>query len=565
MGLNVYCLCLVTAFYVAACAADSESEQHCRLSTEQQHKVTAALLQRETKSASETRSALDSRLHLAPGPVGQATPVQAATEASEYEEDPAEYVTATEASPPKPEESYGHGKHEQLPAPPHGHNEQAMARSLATTIIGMVVTLCAVLYLVHWPDKGMRRASWKVLSETLIIFCAVLFFDAYFKISTLLSPYEEPMFDTPHVPAKHRVVGNFFRFLVAFCGFEGFLYWTRTHAWWMHPFGYVGSHFLGFCIISCFGSLQQTPPWSESVVGASLLTLLAIAVVACMFFISGHIRGNIVKAYQGTPMHKQMNEWRELVTEFEDDAAGLALGLLITQVIKFLITGHLAPVHGSPKDKTPRQVFILLCAALASFVLIGVTASWLHEVRRNESLGHHRRRMAQMVIQVSSMTTGWSLLYWGMWKFWTVTGNKGVGEGDVMSARLCLVGVNGLGGFIAIFLLNHVANKGFLRHDTQRSLIDIVGLLCGLSWESCVNVAMEGIHSERSDQQFRIFDGCTDLFIALIVTPAWAFYILPHALSHMKEETYEYGDDEGHIKHPDGSDEEPTCCCPIGG
>mmetsp|Transcript_146277 Transcript_146277/g.253262 ORF Transcript_146277/g.253262 Transcript_146277/m.253262 type:complete len:570 (+) Transcript_146277:59-1768(+) len=569
MGLTVYCLRLLTALCAAACAADTGREQHCRVSAEQQQQqrgvISSALLQREAKSASEAHSALSAHLDLGAAPTLLASP-------------PKEDLALTNAvlhSPPKET----HDPSSELVKPPHGHDEKSMSTALAMTIIGIVLTIAGFLYLLNWPFKAMRRASWKVLSETLTIFCAVLFFDAYFKISRIFDwerqgpgGHEEPAHETPFVPGQRLIYANFARFLLAFLVFEGCLLWSRTHSWWTEPFGFVGSHVVGFSIISFFGDLQQAEPWRGSPFMAFLLTIVATVLVVTLFYAAAHVRELVCEACKGKPHEmKAMTAWCHLACEFEDDAAGLALGLLITQVIKFQITGTLPPVHGAPKNKTRRQVYMLFCSAIFFTLLVGATARWLHGVRRNVRLSHRMRRTGAMVLQISSMTTGWCVLYWGMWNFWTTTGNEGVGEGDVISARLVLVGFFAVGGFGIIWILNHLTHQGLVNVDAQRSLIDAIGLMLGLSWESCVNVAMEGIHYGVEDTQFRLINGMVDFTLAVIVTPAWALYILPHAMAHMKaeEEGEAEHEDTKEVKHggehhEDDEEEETACCCPVG-
>jgi hypothetical protein len=431
------------------------------------------------------------------------------------------------------------GEHE------HSHNS-GTAIALSLTLLGMVAVIMSLFYLVNWPDEDIQRATWNILSSTLSIFGAVLIFSALKGITMIL--FKEELHHGHAAPTKATdLVWPLVRLLLILACFHGTLLLSRSTQMLLQAVGAMGAHVVGFALIDFFATAQQLPSFAAS----PFMSLLE-AVLSALVIGGSVMAATVARDRLGPPWRS--SRWARQCCESEDDSAGLSLGLLICQVVKFSITGHLPPVHGAPKGKTGTEVWSLFGVSMLLVGLV-IMASTLVKKLQSEGVRGVRRRCASIALIVASMTLGWCLLYWGQWLFWNWTSGEGVGGGDAMSAKMLMVLGFGLGGFVTIFALDFIADKGLVDRSCVQGLIDTVGLLLGLSWEACITTAVHGLGEALPGKEM-IIDASVDLFLCLAVIPAWALFILPQALRYAEEEpdSEEEGNGTDAAK-PKGADE----------
>lgn len=436
-----------------------------------------------------------------------------------------------------------------------GHQESATAVALSLTLLGMVACVMSLFYLVNFPDRDIQRATWNILSSSLSIFGAVLCFSAIKGVTMML--FQEPI-PSHHggPPDANALAFHFVRLLLVTASFHVLLYTLRERQ--LQTIGSMGAHVVGFALIDFFGTWQQFAPFSTSPLHCFAQVLLSAAIILGCIATATYVRERLPPPWPGS-------EWAEQCKESEDDAAGLSLGLLVCQVIKFAITGHLAPIHGSPKEKTAFDLQCLLFTSIGCAGLVGGANMWrrslekqgheagdtVHEhsgesadgagdnargVDLHAVAGRSLRRCASMLVVTASMTLGWCLLFCGQWFFWRWTGGQGVGEGDVMSARMIMVLGFGVGGFSVIIMLDWIADHGWVDRSLVNGLIDAIGLLLGLSWEAAVTSAVEGLGTAVPGRTL-VVDLTVDVGLCIATIPAWALYVLPQSLKYVSEKS----------------------------
>jgi hypothetical protein len=412
----------------------------------------------------------------------------------------------------------------------HGHAKDydSTAVALSLTLLGMVAVVMSLFYLVNWPDEDIQRATWNILSSSLSIFGAVLIFSALKGITMIIFKEEQPDHGHGGTTEVTDLVMPLARVLLVVAAFHGSLFLVKGSQTLLQAVGAMGAHVVGFALIDFFGTTQQLKSFNSSpfmsLVEASLsaLTIGGFVIAATM-----------ARDRLGAPLRN--SRWARQCCESENDFSGLSLGLLLCQVVKFSISGHLPPVHGAPKGKTGTEVWSLFGVSMLFVGMVIMSSTWVKKLQ-SEGVRGTRRRAANISLTIASMTLGWSLLYWGQWLFWNWTSGQGVGEGDAMSARMLMVIGFGITGFGTIFLLDFIADKGWVDRSCVEGLIDTVGLLLGLSWEACITTAVVGL-GQALPRREHVVDSSVDIFLCVAVIPAWALFILPQALKYAENES----------------------------
>jgi len=93
-------------------------------------------------------------------------------------------------------------------------------------------------------------------------------------------------------------------------------------------------------------------------------------------------------------------------------------------------------------------------------------------------------------------------------------------------------------GVCFIFLLAYMRNHHVADHMVLQPIMDSIGLVIGLSWELCIDTAVEGIvraidHEDKTKSW--LYDLMISLGLVVVVMPPWAFYICPRATWHRAE------------------------------
>lgn len=408
----------------------------------------------------------------------------------------------------------------------HEHPEQsATAVAMAFVLLGLVAFVMSLFYMVNFPDEDVQRITWSVLSCTICIFSAVLLFTVVEKISkALLNEQTEihiekgPLFGTPIPPTLPVLLSHSVRFAIILIMFECILLATRERELLNKCVGMLGGHVVAFAAIESFGTFQQLQPFSDT----PSMSFCAVAVSAfgifglCCAFTE--LRDSKKDVWVGPGWER----WFENATEAENDIAGLSIGLLLSQAIKFRITGTLAPIHGAPHGKSQHEVFALFASSAALCVLIALSRQWLKNIKRRNAESR-MKRFVQVLQGVVSMTSGWCFLFWGQWLFWSNV--KQTVEGEKMTARMIMSLSFSFLGFFLIIVLDFLADKGHAEKETLATLTLTVALVIGLSWEACFSTAVEAVGQVWGDYGPYVDSGLS-LLLCLIVVPAWAMFIL---------------------------------------
>mmetsp|Transcript_59833 Transcript_59833/g.110788 ORF Transcript_59833/g.110788 Transcript_59833/m.110788 type:complete len:644 (-) Transcript_59833:63-1994(-) len=428
---------------------------------------------------------------------------------------------------------------------PHGHvptREEAGIRiALSLTMISMVAVTMGLFYLTNWPDPDIRRATWSVIASTLTIFCAIVAFNALKELTMGLLNEPDEFFATEFSdePEFSVLIHHVLRAVVLLVMLYGLLYSLRNNPRSLEVVAGIGAHIVGFALIEAFGTLQLRSPFIYNPMMSLVAVLLAASVIGAVVFLGSSLRESQLNSTTDAPV-------KHAFEEAENDYTGLTMGLLCCQVIKFLIVGHIAPIHGAPKGKTLAEVCMLASAGVGmAVVVIGVSAARTFVLNDQLSSSRSRiRRLCDIAERGASMALGWIMLYAGQWAFWTMTGGEGVAGGDDMIAGMLMLVVFGIIGFALIFLVEYLADYGIIQRPAMEALINGVGLSLALTWEITVDTSVQCMHTVIPHHGVRFIDAAVDAFLCGIVIPAQVLYILPRA-----QESHNYFSEKSDEEH----------------
>jgi len=413
--------------------------------------------------------------------------------------------------------------------------------AVAFMLLGMVAFQISLFYLVNFPDEDIQGFTWWSLTQTISIFCAVIMWHSI--KGTVEFMLKETDTDSPlgdGVPESTEIhLCLLFITLFIFCQLVMSNLWRNPVS--LKSFGIISAHTLGFSAVDAFGEIVQERPWRDSWTAVAGGTVIIGLVLFLMLQLTTRFRGKRAEQCESDEDKEMVTKYTEVCVESENEFAGFVLGLMCTQAIIFSITGTMPPIEGFPFGKTMPEVKSLMGASGAAIVLLMLFIIFVRKVYKDNEYSPSTARAIEIIEMTISMTIGWTMLFAGRWLFWVSTDDEGVGQGDLMSARMVQALAFSFFSFACIFVIDFFADRGYLDTSALRSLMSAMGLLLGLAWEGAFGEAIEGIgrvYEDRPTTHLAVIDSL-GLSLCAIVLPAWAMYILPVAMSTVSGEEAE--------------------------
>lgn len=305
----------------------------------------------------------------------------------------------------------------------------------------------------------------------------------------------------------------------------------------------IGSHVVAFAGMGAFESIQEMNIYEGSVFRSYANVAVSALAIWLLFLFASWARRRIAKREEGKLA------WKKECHHAEHETAGLMLGLLLSQSIRFSISGYQPPLHSgenshAQKDKSFFEVLMLFAVSvvLGAIVIPSemaitklseqlVTAGTTNNSRRRKWIASFVRGVRETL----SMTMAWCLVYWSRWAFWRWTSNSGLGWGDKMTALLIMALFLSALSFAGIFVIEFAETR--MENTSKRAhlaglvaLGEALGLVMGLAWETAFHEAVEGISELEVIPLGAGFNKVGLIFLlCLVILPAWMWYVLPEA------------------------------------
>lgn len=397
-------------------------------------------------------------------------------------------------------------------------------------LLAAVAFVMSIFYLVNHPNKHIQGYTWKIISMTMSIFCAVLLYGMVHLLLVDAFSY----FRGSHPTEAQIAYIHLGSFLVLWVCLQACLWLLQGNMEDMKALSTILAHLVGFAAMYGFAGLQSLEFVRDSYVKVVGVIVLALVVGLMLSAVASFVREKIASA-DGVVSETE-EEWEEAVEEAEDDAGCLCIGFIIMQSIRMFITGHMQPIeaHHEQAYRNPAQIMVLaiICVALTVVVFFGTSVINKLDQPGSKGIFH---KAAKFWHHVFGMTLAYCLVYLGEWMFKMVSF-----DGPRISASMIVAIVMTFFSCMCTFTLNHIAVWRNLKPKALRSLIMAFGLLVGFLWERAFDIALIVV-AEQPNIPLSHGWAATVLTVLLVgvVLPAWKAYIMPLAEDDSPHETRE--------------------------
>jgi len=423
---------------------------------------------------------------------------------------------------PKPEAKLTPHKPTTSPPPQEQEHKVKVSESevnsttSSLTFLGLLLLVLSLFYLTNFPDEDIQRAAWSLLSYSTSIFSAMLIFHVYrAAVALFWELFDVAYVEEPSAPGRTAVIFHSAQLLIIYAVLHGSLYAFRGWKSTLTAVGTLGAHVLGFSSIDAYGTLQRVAFFSETP-GQSFYAVL----VAAGAMLGGSVAHACVREVL---VGSALERWKRQCCVSEREAAGLAVGYLLSQAAKFVITGHM-PTSAITRQ-SEGEAWRFLTTALAFAVLLVLMSAGLRGLI-HAGVSAWPRQLAQALQSILAMSVGWCLLYCGESLFWDAA--------SVMASGICLLLAFAGVGILVILLVNLFEGRccNFAEKRCLQALVSALGLLLGFAFQACASEALVGLGAALAlpaSAEAPLVRFAGPPLLLLLVLPAWAVYILPRA------------------------------------
>eukprot|EP00928_Gymnodinium_smaydae_P071663 TRINITY_DN55199_c0_g1_i1.p1 TRINITY_DN55199_c0_g1~~TRINITY_DN55199_c0_g1_i1.p1 ORF type:complete len:585 (-),score=144.49 TRINITY_DN55199_c0_g1_i1:105-1859(-) len=447
-----------------------------------------------------------------------------------------------------------------------GGPQSKVAVAIAATLMGSISFQMSLYYFTNFPDADVKKYSWEVISSTISIFCAVLLFQSFQDIITVLVNDRSIW-----VKLGVGLVHMFFWYamlqvtLAIIAGVHSSREVDEKRMELdMKCWAVLLAHMTGFAAINFWGEVQHLAAFAWCPLATFLVVPLAFGAQMMLQRLTDATREWVSLQDNNQKDHNE-EVWDEHAEESEDDVLGLSLSFLMTQSFRYLISGVFPSSNGEEEGRTLFEhgwvqpiwlslvaaCFAVLCAVAifkitpmveesptsvrrqsshstsASGPRIQMTRSrvfWAHLLPSREDVAE---RFRDAVLVTGSMGYAWCAFFAAKW----FLANIRPLQDDQMLLGVVLALFISFASFTLIVFLDWLADKDWTPEKvdcTIKQLIGAIGILVGFAWEQCFDGAVEALASVEPVPAYRhLLKMALALFCVAIIVPAWRLYMLP--------------------------------------
>eukprot|EP00933_Yihiella_yeosuensis_P080700 TRINITY_DN94167_c0_g1_i1.p1 TRINITY_DN94167_c0_g1~~TRINITY_DN94167_c0_g1_i1.p1 ORF type:complete len:717 (-),score=128.34 TRINITY_DN94167_c0_g1_i1:157-2307(-) len=436
---------------------------------------------------------------------------------------------------------------------------------VAAMLMGSIAFMMGTFYLVNHSDVDMRIYTWRVICATISIFVAVLIFQAVNE--------NVKHFFLEGVSEDTALVANFVHSLIWFFLLQFFLAVVSGSLVFpccppkkrkehmskheldeaheklhlnMECWGTILGHITGFASINAWAELQQR--FSDSLAMCFLVPVAAFCMVWLFYYIFDQVRERATEADGDTTEGEKA--WDETTEETENDIMGLTISFCVVQALRRLVTGQLPNGEGEQNEETwspsNGQAAALLAIGVLGGLVIFVRVICSDPEEHGEEGGEHEKeksgseeffeRAADMFHLSNNFVAAWMLMF-GVQTWLMVQGLGGEQVGVI--GLVVLANLVTILAFAVISCLDRIADRAKapgVRKAVQ-SVVNALGVLIGFSWEKCFDSAVDNTAEKESHiLPAALTKLVLAVVLAVIICPAWRWYILPQVKEAEKEQ-----------------------------
>lgn len=416
-----------------------------------------------------------------------------------------------------------HGGEEHEEGEEHGeeHEEgnEAVTVTAAACLLGMTASIQVLFYLTNCRYFLVRAMTWRMVSATVSIFSAILVFSV---LQTVLCPNGHPPFPCMWL-------------IMVWVVSQAMLFFCKDFPLAVAGIATLWGHTTGFFAISDFSIIQEHY-FEHNVLQSWSAVGIAVAVFTALCWATRIIRNKVALLDDGV-VDETEKFWGEKCMEYEDDVITMALGLLISQCLRFQANGHYVGHEEDPRRYSSNGIAALYLAVFIMTIGLIVSTAFRQKLSsqvRGDVPEHIREvilRTTSIVQNLFGMTAAWTLL-WGIRWEW-MQRMRNTLESDIPAKLLLALAVS-LGAVFVIFIMNVMtAYIPDMDLKALRAIMSAVGLLVGLSWETTFSASIEELASSEFSGDPRNVKVFISLALVAVVFPSWMYYVLPKTDKHL--------------------------------
>jgi len=433
------------------------------------------------------------------------------------------------------------------------HSEDRGIALMTLTSLGIVM---GVFYLVKSENTQMRVISWKVISSTISIIIAVMLFKAP---NTLLEQLVYEHHEDNLILVLLPAIAQLFCWLALLRLSLAVIVRTYKSRADLHSAEHVYEelevnlmsvaqllgHVSAFAAILVFNIVQDM---IAEHIESRALAFLALLCVPLGIWIGANflsIASRITEQYAPGMReidHRAQECCSEIIVEVEDDLVGLVVSYQFVRAILLSITGSLPDREGAEPERAlmghkDSGELLALGIVTGGLLLFNVMLRLPGTVRRFQgrpTVQEQLRRVKMQMGLVVPMATAWcmaNLLYWCAALIFSE--HKGMRRMTYYAVASTILGLG------LIFLLKRLTRvkersvkKAVLRE------IKALALLISFAWERHVDHGVKSLVEGLGETGVILSQLVRLVLLAILVAPAWRWYVLP-TLLHLEEEEAE--------------------------
>jgi len=462
----------------------------------------------------------------------------------------------------------------------------AVDQAVAAMLLGSIAFHTSLFYLVNFNDDDMKRHSWSVLSSTIAIFSAVLVFKGFKGVMKYIIQLHLLKLFTVEQEGTEMIMLGYVEVFIFFSALQFVIYKVASaeskepdqHSdheldleQRMTCWSTILAHMSAFAAMDAGVQMQMTDTFKAHPLLAFVPVLITVVLLFIIFRVADHIRAGCSRF--GCP-HDVLLKWDEVSEEGENDFGGLGISYLLSEAIKYNITGeftrsamshHHHNLAVRPQADERLHEVVLFFIGLA-FAALSVLVVWLREQRYRSRrlqmteggdeevseevvLGDFNKYLKRwfFICQTTfAMCFAWCLLSTLAWtgakmldSIGFFFGHHTTGQHAVVALAIsflafCLIRI--------LDLIEDMEATGEVTDKCTRSMIDSLAILIGFSWEHSFNVGVKVLAEltrEKGDWCPVVAQFALACAVALVVIPAWRLYILKMVLKLRKEKKEE--------------------------
>ncbi|CAE7224562.1 unnamed protein product, partial [Symbiodinium necroappetens] len=453
---------------------------------------------------------------------------------------------------------------------------------VAYTLLSAVTFVGVTLYVVSWPDDGVRYYGWIVIGTAMSILASLLFFHKTARsLESLVFPSEASV--------GFRCAFYYGLFLVFFVamqlavGFSAGLLcadidhedvefedWviddpvTASHKDIVDPACIVYkrwgraigtdedrhpiflrhrnltlekielrlktiaaflSHVTAFAAIRAGVMLQHFPFFRQNALCSLLSVLVHVAFLFLIFRVLEMVRCG------GKP-EKLVDLYFDEVDDVEVDVLSLSCSYMLVLCLGYAVTGEPSDFEGFQLPSTvdlKKAVIIFILGGLLFAASVALVFFW----RPRYSEQSWRAKVRDMVLCTLAMAFGWCIIHAVRWTNTDLSKNRVIGflPGS-MILHVITAFVMSLLGYIVVLFLDKLEDLCLTRFGSLgrsfKSAVTATGLIIGISWETCFDKAVSIVaHGQREKQ---VVEPLLVVVLLLLLVPAWKRFVITKQL-----------------------------------